>query len=87
MLFCHVVAIKVSTYIDIQCTVVMFTFSGPNINRACRVQHLFGNRVSLNLGLREARDVASAVIAHEQPLLNQVCSFQTLDAVYPMDLF
>ena len=32
-------------------------------------------------------DVASANISHEQTQSNQVCCFQTLNAVFPTDLF
>ena len=32
-------------------------------------------------------DVASAMISHEQTQSNRVCCFQTLDAVFPNDLF
>ena len=39
-----------------------------------RVQHVFRvNRVSLNLGLGGVRDVAFAIISHEQIQLNRVC--------------
>ena len=51
------------------------------------VQCLFGNRVALNLGLGGMRDITSAIISHEQTQSNRVCSFQTLDAVFPKDLF
>ena len=33
------------------------------------------------------RDVASAFISHEQTQSNRACCFQTLDAVFPKDLF
>ena len=46
---------------------------------------LFGNRVALNPGLGAVRDVASAIISHEQTQSNRVCYFQTLDAVFPKD--
>ena len=51
------------------------------------VQHLFGNRVALNSGLGGVRDFASAIISHEQTQSNRVCCFQSLDAVFPKDLF
>ena len=53
----------------------------------CRVQHLFESRVALNPRLGGVRDVASATISHEQTQLNRDCCFQTLDAVFPKDLF
>ena len=54
---------------------------------SCRIQHLFGNRVVLNPGLGGMRDVAPAIISHEQTELNRVCCFQTLDVVFPKNLF
>ena len=50
---------------------------------------LFGNRVTLNPGLHVGgvRDVASAIISHEQILSNWFCCFQTVDAVFPKELF
>ena len=39
----------------------------------------------LNPGLRGVRDVASAIVSHEQTQSNRVCCFQTLDAVFPKD--
>ena len=30
------------------------------------IQYLFGNRVALNPGLGDVRDVASAIMSHEQ---------------------
>ena len=33
------------------------------------------------------RDVTSVIISHEQTQSNHVCCFQTLDAVFPKDLF
>ena len=48
---------------------------------------LFGNRVALSPGLGGVRDVASAIFSHEQTQSNRVCCFQTLDAVFPKDLF
>ena len=53
----------------------------------CRVQLLFGNRIALNPRLGGLKDVASAIISHERTLSNRVCCFQTLDAVFPKDLF
>ena len=41
----------------------------------------------LKPGLGGVYDVASAIISHEQTQLNRVCCFQTLDAVFPKDLF
>ena len=43
---------------------VIFTFSGPLglLGSTC----LFESRVALNLGLSSVRDVASAIISHEQ---------------------
>ena len=32
----------------------------------CRVQHLFESRAALNSGLGGVRDVASAIVSHEQ---------------------
>ena len=46
-----------------------------------------GNRVALNPGLSGVRDVASVIILHEQTQSNRVCCFQTLNAVFPKDLF
>ena len=46
---------------------------------------LFGSRVALNTGLGDVRDVASAIISHEQTQPNRVCFFQTLDATSPKD--
>ena len=43
-------------------------------------------RVALNPGLGDMRDVASAIISQEQTQY-RVCYFQTLDAVFPEDLF
>ena len=40
----------------------------------------FGSRVALNPGLGGVRDVASAIISHEQTQSNRVCCFQILDA-------
>ena len=48
---------------------------------------LFGNRNALNPGLGGVRCVASAIIAHEQTRTNRVCCFQTLDLIFPKDLF
>ena len=48
---------------------------------------LFGNRVALNPGQGDVRDVASAATSHEQTQSNRICCFQTLDAVFPKDLF
>ena len=45
------------------------------------------NRVALNPWLGGVRDVAPAIISHEQTQLNRVCCFQTLNAVFPKDLF
>ena len=36
----------------------------------CKVQDLFGNRVALNSGLGDMRDVASAITSHEQTQSN-----------------
>ena len=48
----------------------------------------FGNRVALSPVLGGVRDVASAMISHEQTLKSdRVCCFQTLDAAFPKDLF
>ena len=33
------------------------------------------------------KDVESAIISHEQTQSNRVCCFQTLDAVFPKDLY
>ena len=44
------------------------------------------SRVALNPGLGGVRDLASAIITHEQTQQNRVCCFQTLDAVIPKDL-
>ena len=41
----------------------------------------------LNSGLGGVRDVAYAIISHEQTQLNLVCCFQALDAVFPKDPF
>ena len=41
----------------------------------------------LNPGLGGVRDVLSAIISHEQTQYNRICRFQTLDAVFPKDLF
>ena len=48
---------------------------------------LFGNRVALNPGLANVRDVVYAIISHDQTQTNRVCCFQTLDAEFPNDLF
>ena len=69
-------------YIDIVLLFLHFLFLWD-----CRIQRLFGNRVALNPGLGGVRDVASAIISHEQIQWNWVCYFQTLDTVFPNDLF
>ena len=72
---------KNSPYIDIVlCLHVLVLWD-------CRVQLLFGNIIVLNQGLGGVRDVASAIISHEQTQSNRVCCFQTLDAVIPKGLF
>ena len=38
-------------------------------------------------GARSVRDVAFAIISHEQTQSNRVCYFQTSDAVFLKDLF
>ena len=48
---------------------------------------LFGNRVLINPGPGGMRDVATAIISHEQTQSNCDCCFQTLDAVFLKDLF
>ena len=53
----------------------MFTFSSP-------LEFYIGNRAALSAGLGGVRDVASAIISHEQTELNEVCC---LDAVFPKD--
>ena len=75
-------ALKVSPYIDIVLSFLHFIVLWD-----CMVQQLFGNRVGLSPGLGGVRDVGSAIISHEQTQLNRVCCFQTLDAVFPKDLF
>ena len=65
----------------------MFLFLRFLVLWGCRIQHLFGNGVALNPGLGGVRDVAAAIISHEQTQSNRVCYFQTLDAVFPKDLF
>ena len=67
-----------------QYSVVIFTFSGPLGLKGSTL--LFGSRVALNPGLGGVRNVASAIISHEQTQSNRVCCFQTLDAAYPKDL-
>ena len=64
--------------------VVIFTFSGSLGLLGSTL--LFGTRVALNPGLGGVRDVASAIISHEQTQSNRVCCFQTLDVVFPKDL-
>ena len=51
------------------------------------VQPVFGNRVELNPGLGGVREVASAIIFHEQTQSNRSCYFQTSDAELPKNLF
>ena len=51
----------------------MFTFSSP-------LEFYLGNRAALSAGLGGVRDVASAIISHEQTESNEVCC---LDAVFP----
>ena len=46
-----------------QLNVVFFTFS---VIWDCKIKNLFESRVVLNLGLGGVRDVASAIISHEQ---------------------
>ena len=41
----------------------------------------------LNPGLGGIRDVTSAIISHKQTRSNRACCFQTLDAVFPKDLY
>ena len=40
-----------------------------------------------SMGLGGVRDVASAIISHEQTQSNRVSWFQTLNVVFPKDLF
>ena len=54
-------AYKVSPYIDIVLLFLHFLVLWDY-----RVQHLFEGRVALNPGLGGVRDVASAIISHEQ---------------------
>ena len=68
-----------------KCYFVTFTFSGPLGLWDSTV--LFGNRVALNPGLGSVMDAASAIISHEHTQYNRVCCFETLDAVFPKDLF
>ena len=63
--------------------VVIFTFSSPLGLKGSTL--LFGSRVALG-ARRHERDVASAIISHEQTQSNRVCCFQILDAVFPKDL-
>ena len=55
----------------------------------CYAQHVFLSRVALNPGLGGVRDIASAIISHEQTqyTVKLRLLFQTLDAVFPKDLF
>ena len=61
-------------------SVVNFTFSG--LLGLWGSTRLFESRVALNPGLGGVRDVASAIISHEQTQLSK-----SLDAVFPKDLF
>ena len=67
-------------------SIVIFAFSGPKFgtvgfNTFIWEQSCAQSRVS---GVRNG---TSANISHEQTQSNQVCCFQMLDAVFPMDLF
>ena len=64
---------------------LFFTFSG--VLGLLGSTRLFESRVALNLRLGGVRDVAPAIISHEQTQYNRVCCFQTLDAVFPKDPF
>ena len=68
---------------SIQCCYFYMSWSlgGPD----CRVHYLFGNRVAFNLGLGSVRDVASAIISHEQTQSNRDCFFWNFG--FPNDLF
>ena len=55
---CSVVALK--------SVVIILLFLHFLVLWDCRVQHLFESRVALNPGLGGMRDVASAIISHEQ---------------------
>ena len=78
---CRVTALKnVTPHIDIVLLFLHFLVFWD-----CRFQDLFSNRVALKPGLGGVRDVASAIISHEQTQSNRVCYFQNLDAVFPKD--
>ena len=64
-------------------SVVIFTWSPP---LGLYGSTLFLGAVPPNPGLSGVRDIASAIISHEQTQSNRVCCFQTLDAVFPKDL-
>ena len=51
------------------------------------VQNFYLGTDSLNPGIGDGRDVASSIISREQAQSNRVRCFQTLDTVFPMDLF
>ena len=75
---CVVAALKTAPYIDI-----MLLFLHFMVLWDCRIQYFYlGTKLRSTWG-----KVASAIIFHEQTRSNPGCSFQTLDAVFPKDIF
>ena len=77
-------------YCLIKHIMLFFTFSGPLGSGVLGLKGstiLFETRVAINPVLGDVRDVASGIISHEQTQSNRVCLFQTLDGVFPKDLF
>ena len=68
-------------------SVVIFKFTGPLGLQGSTLLHVFGNRVALSPRLGAVRDVAFAIIAHEQTLYKPNLLFSTLDAVFWKDLY
>ena len=73
-------------------SVLVASFQTPSCKNYCKnVPHRsFSWQTRLNpkfTGASRWRDVASTIISHEQTQSNRVCCFQTLDAVFPKDLF
>ena len=62
----RVAPLIVSPFIDIVLIILHFLVLSD-----CRVQHIFGIRVALNQGLGIVKDVASAIISHEQTQQNR----------------
>ena len=73
-------ALKVTTFNDVVLLYFLFL-----VLFDYRIHNVFESRVALNPVLRGVRDVASAIISHEQSQLNRVCCFNRLDAVFSKD--